>query len=103
MEHGDGGQMGGTSREGFLASPSRGHFMIVPKMEIYVVRIIARLLTSLNMEMAKEITWLMKGSERATETMAECSQGKLFVMLDPQKDNVWRRQLSVREETTPHM
>ena len=52
MEHGDGGQMGGTSREGFLASPSRGHFMIVPKMEIYVVRIIARLLTSLNMEMA---------------------------------------------------
>ena len=76
VEHGDGGQMGGTSREGFLASPSRGHFMIVPKMEIYVVRIIARLLTSLNMEMAKEITWLMKGSERATETMAECSQRK---------------------------
>ena len=26
MEHGDGGQMGGTSREGFLANPSRGHF-----------------------------------------------------------------------------
>ena len=26
MERGDGGQMGGTSREGFLANPSRGHF-----------------------------------------------------------------------------
>ena len=26
MERGDGGQMGGTSREGYLAPPSRGHF-----------------------------------------------------------------------------
>ena len=26
MERGDGGQMGGTSREGYLAAPSRGHF-----------------------------------------------------------------------------
>ena len=26
MERGDGGQMGGTSREGFSANPSREHF-----------------------------------------------------------------------------
>ena len=26
MEHGDGSQMGGTSREGFSANPSRGLF-----------------------------------------------------------------------------
>ena len=25
------------------------------------------------------------------------------MMLDPQKDNVWREQVSVREETTPHV
>ena len=35
--------------------------------------------------------------------MAECSQRKLFMMLDPQKDNSRRKQVSVREETTPHM
>ena len=26
MERGDGGQMGGTSREGYLAAPGRAHF-----------------------------------------------------------------------------
>ena len=26
VEYGDGSQMGGTSREGFVAPPSRGHF-----------------------------------------------------------------------------
>ena len=67
------------------------------------MRIIARLLTSLNIVMAKESTWLMKGSEQEMETMAECSQRKLFMMLDPQKDNSRRKQVSVREETTPHM
>lgn len=87
----------------FWRPPAEGIFMIVPKVEIHVVKIIARLLTSLNVEMAKEITWLIKGSEREMETMAECSQGKLFMMLDPQKDNVWRGQVSVSEETTPHM
>ena len=45
----------------------------------------------------------MKGSEQEMETMTECSQRKLLMMLDPQKDNVWREQVSVREETTPHV
>ena len=45
----------------------------------------------------------MKLSEQEMETMTECSQRKLFMMLDPQKDNVWREQVSVREETTPHV
>ena len=31
MENGDGGQMGGTSREGYLAAPSRGHFYVSDK------------------------------------------------------------------------
>ena len=31
MERGDGGQMGGTSREGYLAPPAEGIFMIVTK------------------------------------------------------------------------
>ena len=103
MEHGDGSQMGGTSREGCLEPPAEDIFMIVTKMEIQVVRIIARLLTSLSMAMAKESTWLIKGSEQETETIADCSQRKLFMMLDPQKDNSRRKQVSVREETTPHM
>ena len=54
MEHGDGSQMGGTSREGCLEPPAEDIFMIVTKMEIQVVRIIARLLSSLNMAMAKQ-------------------------------------------------
>ena len=45
----------------------------------------------------------MKGSEQEMETMTECSQRKLLMMLDPQKDNVWREQVSAREETTPHV
>ena len=66
------------------------------------MRIIARLLTSLNIVMAKESTWLMKGSEQEMETMTKCSQRKLF-MLDPQKDNARRKQVSVREETISHV
>ena len=103
MEHDDGSQMGGTSREGCLESPAEDIFMIVTKMEIQVVRIIARLLTSLSMAMAKESTWLMKGSEQETETMTECSQRKLFMMLDPQKDNSRRKQVNIREKTTPQV
>ena len=45
----------------------------------------------------------MKVSEQEMETMTECSQRKLFMMLDPQKDNVWREQVSVREETISHV
>ena len=67
------------------------------------MRTIARLLTSLNMAMAKQSTWLMKGSEQEMETMTECSQRKLFMMLGPQKDNARRKQVSVREETISHV
>ena len=45
----------------------------------------------------------MKVSEQEMETMTECSQRKLLMMLDPQKDNVWREQVSVREETISHV
>ena len=55
------------------------------------------------MAMAKQNTWLMKGLEQEMETMTECSQRELFMMLDPQKDNARRKQVSVREETISHV
>ena len=45
----------------------------------------------------------MKRSEQEMETVTECSQMELFMMLDPQKDNARRKQVSVREETTSHV
>ena len=50
----------------------------------------------MNMAMAKQNTWLMKGLEQEMETVTECSQRELFMMLDPQKDNARRKQVSLR-------
>lgn len=34
--------------------------------------------------------------------MTECSQTKLFMMLDPQKDNARRKKVNIKGETIPH-
>ena len=53
MECGDVVRWEGQVEKAFWSPPAEDIFMIVTKMEILVVRLIARLITSLNMVMAK--------------------------------------------------
>ena len=65
------------------------------------MKIIIRLLTSLNVAETKMICWLMQGSEQEIATMAACSQTKLFMILFPLKDNSDKKWVRVREQTVP--
>ena len=60
---------------------------------------ITRLLISLNVAKTKRIFWLTEGSEQDTETIAACSQTKLFINLVPQKDKVNKKYVNVKEQT----
>ena len=63
------------------------------------MKIIIRLLTSLNVAETKMICWLMQGSEQEIATMAACSQTKLFMILFPLKDNLDKKWVRVKEQT----
>ena len=83
--------------------PVEGIFRTVIKMQTQEVRIIIRLLASLNAAEMKMISWLMQGSEQETATMAVCSQTKLFMILFPLKDNSDKKLVRVREQTVPQV
>lgn len=78
-----------------------GIFMTVIKMKTYEVRMIIKLLISLNVAETIMIFWLMYGSEQETATMAACSQPKLFMKLLPQKDKVNKKHVNIKEQAIP--